>query len=170
MRSLPAASGFSFIAAGDMRWPRSFTRIVLNWLGYRELHQLCFLFWRQVKRRRFVHADLERLYLLIFVFDLEMPHQYCILLFADAADIAHNSGDHDLVEIERRLGVLVLEMHLDTVQLGQFGVAHEANVRRKHFANVGSSLFWSFVIGIASILVFWRVVLINLRLRGVWRV
>ena len=74
-----------------------------------------------------------------------MPDQYCVLFFSDATDVADNSGDHDLVEIEGRLGVFVFEMHLDTVQLGKFGIADEADMGGEHFANVGSSLFGAFV-------------------------
>lgn len=47
--------------------------------------------------------------------------------------------------------MLVLEMHLDTVQLGQLGVADETNVRGEHFPNVGSPLFGPFLIAVVAV-------------------
>ena len=41
--------------------------------------------------------------------------------------------------------MLVLEMHLDAVQLGQLGVADVADVGREHFSDVGASLSGPFV-------------------------
>lgn len=78
---------------------------------------------------------------MIFVFDLKVSHQDGIFFLANAADIAHNSGDQNLIEIKCRFRMLVLEMHFYTVQLGQLGVAYKADMGLEHFANIGSTLF-----------------------------
>ena len=80
---------------------------------------------------------------MVFVFDLEVSYQDGILFLANTANIAHNSGDQDLIEIKLRFRMLVLEMHFNTVQFGQLGVADKADMRLEPFPNVGSTLFGS---------------------------
>ena len=128
-------SGGEFLGLGPV-----FGEVMFDGVGYGEFHQLGLGLWRQVEGRGIVHANPEGVNFLVFVLNLKMSHKNGIFFFANTTYIAADSGDHNLIEIKRRFNMFVLEMHFNTVQLGQTGVAYKTYMCGKHFANIGTPL------------------------------